>query len=285
MLEFLPEDMRNEILKRTRGTLTELRIRQDRPVRAAEYFCGRIIKREVTEKKASRKDIEKIILKLCDFSIYSKETNIKNGYITSKNGERVGICGTVVYDGEKVSTIKEFSSLVVRIPNDISGCSVGFISGFTEKPLNVLVVSPPYNGKTTFIRDLGRQYSDRFGINALFIDERDELTGGGAYYLGKNSDVMKYCDKAFGIRCGVRNLNPDVIVCDEIMSSADADALKFAKESGVKIIASAHSDNLENIIQKEELSKIFKCFMFDIILFLKDFSVSSVYDGKLNKLC
>ena len=191
----------------------------------------------------------------------------------------------MVYDGQNVIAIKNFSSLTVRIPNDIAGCSLNFITKFVLKPISVLVVSPPYNGKTTFIRDLGRQYSDRFGCNALFIDERDELSGGGAFYLGKRADVMKYCDKDFGIRCGIRNLNPDVIICDEIMSLKDGEALKFARESGVNIIASAHSDNLENLILKKELSEIIKRFTFDVIVFLKEFSAVGYYDGNLKEIC
>ncbi len=283
MLNFLPSKARNEIT-RVPLKLNEVRIRRNLPVTAiyaADYGIRKIVYNDLV---FSEKDIEDCIFRLCDYSIFGAEESIKNGFITSEEGERVGICGSIVNDGTGIATIKDFSSMVIRIPNDIENCSESFISQYLKVPADCLVVSKPYHGKTTFIRDLGRAYSDKFGLNTLFVDERDELSIGGHEYLGKNSDVIRFGKKADSIRYGIRSINPQAIVCDEIMTVSDADAVSFAAKCGVKIIASAHGDSMENILKRQEINAIIKCFTFDYILFLNEFEVTEVYNRNLVKL-
>ncbi len=272
MLNFLPSDDKNEILK-IRGKTEELRIRAGLPI-SVTYSADGIRKKKLLSKVYSYKDIDEILLKLCDYSVFGKDESIRQGFITSSEGERVGICGNVVKDEEKISTIKQITSMCVRLPNDVEGLALPFFRKIGEKTSSVLVISPPAQGKTTFLRDLGRIYSDKKDKNVLFIDERDEFSASGRFFLGKNSDILKYADKNYGFKNGVRTLNPDVIVCDELMTESDLSSCVQSAASGVKTISSVHSDCLKNLLKKPMFSEVLKKRVFE-------YYVELSYGGKI----
>ena len=280
MLEYLGDKIKNEIFSFTNyDNLTEIRVRAAKGV-FISYFDNY---RKLSENRLTYipdiADVEKIVLRLCNFSVFCAEESIKQGYITSNDGERVGICGKCVIGvGGKVQTIKDISSLVIRIPKQIKGFLQSFFDKYyTDSIKSCLVVSPPFGGKTTFIRELGRLISDEKKTDVLFVDERDELSASGKFDLGKNSDIMRYCDKRFGFYNGVRALNPKVIVCDELMDDNDVKGVIFAAASGVKTIATIHGNNLKDLQNKSEFNEIIKSGIFDIILELKDFIPKKVY--------
>lgn len=281
MLNFLSEQEKNEVL-RTRGEIEEIRVRLGRPLVVC-YFADGEHRKKTLNKVYDKNDIDDLVMKLCDRSVYSKGESIKEGYITSSEGERAGLCGQLVKKGETVIAVKEVTSLCIRFPNDVIDLSFPFFDKYLKNTASCLVISPPAQGKTTFLRDLGRQISDKEDKNVLFIDERDEFSAGGRFYLGKNSDVIKYSDKAFGFYNGVRTMNPDVIVCDEIMNESDLSACLFAAASGVKILASAHSDNLKNLLKKPIFSAILSKKLFDYFIELKFGESVAVYNGNGEK--
>ena len=277
MLDFLPTQLKQSVLS-CFATIYEVRIRIDKPI-IVKGDNGLNVQHKEIKYLVNKKDLEQIILRLCNHSIFSVETSLKNGFITSTNGERVGLCGEVVYLADEVKSVKNFTSIIIRLPNYVYGCSEDFVKVIKE-PKSCLIFSPPFHGKTTFIRDLGRAYSDNFNQNVLYIDERDELGGGGAFNLGKNADVLRFSSKKFGFLNGVRAYNPDVIVCDEIMSNDDCLGVEFARSSGVKVIASAHADNIENLLKKQNISKIMKTNTFDYVLRLSNFKIDKIYGEK-----
>lgn len=46
--------------------------------------------------------------KICNYSLYAYEDDIKRGFITVKGGNRVGICGKAVIENGHVTTLKTF---------------------------------------------------------------------------------------------------------------------------------------------------------------------------------
>ncbi len=284
MLKFLPQTVIGDIIKLSCDNLCEVRIRAGENVKiAVKDGEGLAVKK--LGYKFSKEDIENCIMKLCDFSYSTVEEHVKNGFITSKEGERVGFCGECVTDNGKITAVKNITSLCIRYPKNVVGCAEKFFGKYiNNSPRSCLVISPPSQGKTTFIRDLGRLYSDKLGINVLFIDERDELSAGGNFYLGENSDVLRFADKNYGFKCGVRTLNPKVIVCDELMGDSDAEAVLFASSSGVKVISSVHSSNLKNLLKKQEISAILKCFTFEYLIELENFKIKKVYNENFQEV-
>lgn len=222
-------------------------------------------------------------MKLCDYSLFSVEESLKRGFITSECGERVGVCGEVVYENGEVKGIKNFTSLCVRYPRAVKGCSDEFFRRYIKSNSSVLVFSPPFHGKTTFIRDLGRNYSDKLNLNVLFVDERDELILPNTY-AGSSFDVLKYADKPYGLNSGVRTLNPDVIITDELTCAEDFLSVRNCVRSGVKIVASLHADKIENVVKRLENYAILDFLTFDYFVELNGFKVSGVYDGEMKTI-
>lgn len=274
MLDFLPTQLKQNVLSNF-NSVYEVRIRVGKPITIKGKIGADVLTREVNN-LLNMDDVEKIIMRLCNHSLYSVDSSLKSGFITSSNGERVGICGEVVYFANEIQTIKNFTSLVIRFPNCAYGCSEEFVKTI-DTPKSCLIFSPPFHGKTTFIRDLGRAYSDVYNQNVLYVDERDELSGGGFFNLGKKADVLRFSNKAFGFTNGVRAYNPDVIVCDELMTNDDCCGVKFASNSGVKVVASVHANNIENLLKKQNISEIIKSNTFDCILSLNNFKIDKIY--------
>ena len=87
----------------------------------------------------------------------SGKTNdeIINGYISYTGGIRIGVAGEVVTQNNIVKTIKNISSLNIRIPHQIKNCSLNTYSSLVSNNQikSTLVVSSPGAGKTTYIRE------------------------------------------------------------------------------------------------------------------------------------
>ena len=220
MLDFLPAFLQSKILSEYER-LCEVRLRTDMPVMVVYNEKG-LIKRKLLSNVMTKEQIEECVMRLCDYSLYSVEYALKNGYITSKDGERVGICGECVKNASgQITSLKNFTSLCVRFPRGVKGCSDNFFNAyFNGTAKSCLVFSPPFQGKTTFIRDLGRNCAENLSLNVLYIDERNEFAIDSAE-LGNTYDVIKYADKAVGFGCAVRTLNPDVVICDELTYKND----------------------------------------------------------------
>ena len=162
----------------------ELRIRQNKPIQIC--YKGKYLEIKKSDGLyqhpiiASKEIIEFIISLATKNSLYAYEDQIKNGYIVTDNGIRIGLCGTVVTRNEQVTFIKNITSLNLRIAHRIQGCSrkiINYIiSNSTVK--NTLIISEPGAGKTTLLRDMVEVLSKQFNIpNILVIDERFELAG------------------------------------------------------------------------------------------------------------
>ena len=59
--------------------------------------------------------------------MYAYIEQLKQGFLTIRGGHRVGICGTVVMDHDKVKTIRHISGLNIRIAHEVKGCADTFI--------------------------------------------------------------------------------------------------------------------------------------------------------------
>lgn len=280
MLDFIPPFLKAKILSE-HPDVCEVRVRANLPVCVSYFDCGNP-RKEFLNNVLTAPQIEDCVMKLCDYSLYSVENALKLGYVTSKDGERVGICGECVKDGTgRVLGIKDFTSICVRYPRAVIGCSDSFFNKYVETPSSCLVYSKPFQGKTTFIRDLARNFGKKFDTDVLFVDERNEFNVCGAD-LGRTADVIKFADKNFGFRCGIRAMNPGVVVCDEMTTNEDFSAAAYAALSGVKVIASTHSDKIENIKKLLINSGVFECFSFDFYIELIGCKVNKVYDYGMN---
>ena len=178
----------------------------------------------------------------CRYSMHNYEKDIANGFITLKGGHRAGFSGSAVYTDDKLSYIKNISSVNIRIAREHIGCSDVLSELFErERVKGLLIVGKPLSGKTTILRDLCRIIGDKYRL--AVIDERNEIAacyeGVNQLSTGSLSDIFTGFEKNDGIERAIRTMSPDYIVLDEL--GADLDNIENMLNSGVGLIMTAHA--------------------------------------------
>lgn len=276
--KILPQDIKSALYSLSaarRNTLTEIRLRLGKAPAArdrAEEFslCG------ADKIKVGREHIDAVILRAFRNSIHSHKREMCQGYITIEGGSRVGFCGTAALNPENnfcIENIKDISSVNIRIAHEIKGCGAEIYDKyFSQKPVSMLIAGPPSCGKTTILRDLTRLAGNSRRVS--LIDERCEIAAACKGFpqndVGVMTDVFDGYGKYDGIMTAVKVMSPEVIVCDEIGADEDFNALVYALNSGVKIIATCHCENSDELIKKPVISKLIDYGAFDIALMLGD---------------
>ena len=270
VLDIFPNNIKQIIESLEIKELEEIRIKVDKPL------LLQIGRHEIQQDYyPTKEDVKNILYKLSNFSLYAVSEELKQGFITVKGGHRVGICGNCVMERNKVKTIKDISSINVRVCREIIDCSNKVIPYIVENNnvYNSIIISPPKCGKTTILRDIARKLSDGMpslefrGKKISIIDERSEI--GGCYngipqlQIGIRTDIFDNCPKSEGIMMAIRSMSPDIIICDEIGSKADVESILMALSSGVKLITTIHGFGIEDLTNREVFkdligNKVFK---------------------------
>lgn len=241
----------------------EIRIRVGQPIcikgnNFEEFFTYKI----------KPEDIIKILENFSNNSIYSVQNEINSGFLTVKGGHRVGITGTCVFEDNRIKNIKYISSLNIRVAREVIDCGSKILNYIIDnkKFSNTLILSPPGCGKTTIIRDIIRQLSDGNDIcnsyNIGLVDERSEIAamykGVPQNNIGKRTDVMNNCYKGIGMKMLIRSMGPQIIATDEIGGVKDEEAMFEAVYSGVKLLLTAHGEEIKDVSKNIIDSKVFK---------------------------
>ena len=178
-------------------------------------------------------------------SPYFAASGIRNGYISTAGGVRVGLCGRMRPGTENMWSMTGLTSAVIRIPREVRGCG----ERFCDLPFaSTLILSPPGAGKTTLLRDMIRCLSDG-GMRVSLCDERGEVAAAGdnGFYfdIGERTDVLSDCAKAEAAFQVLRTMNPQIIAMDEITSARDTAVCRAAAGCGVALLATAHAGSVE----------------------------------------
>lgn len=281
--KYLCDTVREAVIGADINKAEEIRIRIGKNI---------IIKYTDSEKKLpyiiNCEDINNIYGRLTQYSPYAFKEEINSGYITLEGGYRVGIAGTVVEEMGSIKNIKNISSMNIRIAREIKGCSSGVLNYIRG---NTLIASPPGGGKTTFLRDLVRAWSN-YGRNIVVIDERNEISGTymgiSQLDLGERTDVIVNVNKTKGFEMALRALAPDIIAADEIGGQADINTIQKALNCGVTILCTLHSGGAEDILNKKEIYTFFNNKVFDTYVFMnknsKNNRVEKIWDKEMNTI-
>ena len=282
ILKYFPIEIRNAILLCEGINLEELceiRIRVNREIVLRDRVRDYIVKRNEKDFIISKESILRIFESICSNSVYAFTDEIANGFITIYGGHRVGIAGKALYKNGKIYLIKDISGLNFRIAREIIGVANKIIPQIkvNNEFVNTLIISPPGLGKTTLLRDLIRQISNT-GYNVSIIDERSEIAacflGVPQNDIGIRSDVMDLVGKVDGIKMMVRSMRPDFIATDEIGTDEDAEAILYALNSGVKIIATAHGNCVEDLYKSKKMKELFENNVFKKIVLITKNEIS-----------
>ena len=217
-----------------------------------------------------RKHMEELLEKITKSSLYSVKDEIKNGYITIDNGHRIGICGTAVMTDDKVEFIKDISSMNIRLAGEFIGISDALMGDIICDGIkNTIIISSPGCGKTTLLRDIIRNISDR-GYCVGVADERCEIAsmknGISGFNLGGHTSVLDNCPKAYAMTTLLRSMAPDVIATDELGTDSDVEAVGKIINSGVSIIATAHSRDIKQLTDRDVFKRLLPIFDIAVVL-------------------
>ncbi len=224
-------------------------------------------------------DMRRIFDSLCRYSIHSNAANIRECFVTVTGGHRAGICGTAVYNGERVETVRDISGINFRVARECIGAADRIMKEcMKNSPKSVLVCGEPSSGKTTVLRDLCRQLGNRYSVS--LIDERSEIAasvkGKNCNDVGINTDVFNGFTKCSGIISALRVMSPTFIVCDEIGTDEDISAVKNAFGCGVRIAASVHAGSPEDIFGRKNISCLCKAGYFEYAAFVKNGNLEKI---------
>ena len=267
----------------------EIRLRANLPVAVytgkETYFVkeqGRLTQRfDRTLPIVSSQEILDSFHHCCSYSVYSHQHEIRQGFVTMAGGHRVGVCGTAVYEENRVSGIRDISSLNIRIAREVYGAADELLGELDKEISGLLIAGPPSSGKTTILRDLARQLSMK-GKKVVVIDERGEL-GGAFEGICQNdlglSDVLTGFPKGEGILQAVRCLSPELIICDEAGSRQEAAAIEEGLNAGVGLITTLHAGSLEEIYRRSQGRQLLQSGAFYRIVLLEGRSVPGTVQG------
>lgn len=260
-INLLPIWLRDSVDKHGSNTLQELRLRLNSPPELITSTGNISLARHVCAD-----DLRFCINVASRYSPWTAGT-ISQGYLTAPGGHRIGICGNSVIKEGQITGINSVTSLCMRVARDFPG-----IASRIEHNGSVLIIGKPGSGKTTLLRDLIRQMSNHGVGSVAVVDEREEIfpTAHGQYCFptGRRTDILSGCSKKQGIDIVLRSMGPAVIALDEITANEDCQALLHAGWCGVKLLATAHAADKDELFQRPVYHPILENKIFDTLLIL-----------------
>ncbi len=183
-------------------------------------------------------------------------------YVTSRVGafgkdNRAGIERTL----HRISAIRnrqgEVIGLTCRVGRAVVG-TVDIVRDVIESGKSILLLGRPGVGKTTLLREAARVMADEFAKRVVVVDTSNEIAGDGDIPhpgIGRARRMqVPHPELQHAVMIeAVENHMPQVIVIDEIGTEAEALAARTIAERGVQLIATAHGNTLDNLLQNPTL--------------------------------
>jgi stage III sporulation protein SpoIIIAA/predicted RNA-binding protein Jag len=240
LIGFLPRSLQDALASLPPEELLEVVMDVGRPPQA------RLAERAIylAETPVSHEDLQQVVQALGEFGA----------------DNRAGVEGTL----HRISAIRNrrgaIIGLTLRVGRAMSG-TIDLIRDLIEKNQSVLLLGRPGVGKTTKLREIARVLADEFNKRVVVIDTSNEIAGDGdiphrAIGSARRMQVP-HPDQQHAVMIeAVENHMPEVIIVDEIGTSAEALAARTIAERGVQLIGTAHGNKLENVLRNPTLSDL-----------------------------
>lgn len=263
---------------KNRAPIDEVRLRLGQPMYVTS--AGRDL---ISTYFVTREDIDYTVRRLSSGSLYSHAETIREGYITSRDGIRAGICGRATVCNGEITAVSDITSLSLRFPRRVRGAADAVYSFLRSRgfSVGVLIYSRPGIGKTTLLRELSYLLAN--GENALriaIVDTRCEISACCDELA--TADVLLSYPREAGIQIAVRTLSPRYIICDEIGCESDAHAIFEGARSGVCFAATAHGESFDEVMRSEYLRCLWESGIFGAAVGLRARKEDGGYESELS---
>ena len=254
----------------TLDEVREIRFRAEAPL---ALVTGRKIL--LGEKILSGELVARTAQRMCQNSLYAKQEELKNGFVTLPGGHRAGFCGRAVMEGGRVRFLTDISSINLRIAHEIRGAADKVLPHLLcgNDIYNTLIVSPPGAGKTTLLRDIARLLgSQKMGFRVGIADERGEIAamyrGVPQCDVGIFTDVYDGFPKAAAMEMLLRGMSPKVVITDELGDEADEEAVRALTHRGVRVICSLHGTGRDDALARPGIGALLRGGIFKKVITL-----------------
>lgn len=284
LLSFLPDRIKSYLIEYTKGNpytvINEIRLHSN----SFMVLISSLINIK-TDLYINVSDIEETVISLCSGSVYSHFDTIKEGYISVGMGIRAGVCGKASFQNGMISGISDFSSINIRMPKRIYSAGDYVYKILKESNFNssILIYSAPGVGKTTILRELIYKLSSmpspiRFSV----IDSREEIITEDS--IDASMDIYLAYPKGIAITLATRTMTPQLIICDEISTLDESEAILSSVNCGVKIIATTHASSFEELKNKKQIAALLNSSVFDYAIGVERLQGSKRYIYTLDSL-
>ena len=241
LLEVLPEVVQASLAtEASREQLLEVVLDLGRVPEAR--YPGRV--RALAEAPLDRADLAAVVERLGSFG----------------GDNRAGIERTL----HRISAIRNRTGTIVgltcRVGRAVFG-TVAMVRDLLDSGESLLLMGRPGVGKTTALREIARVLADDLDKRVVVIDTSNEIAGDGdiphpAIGRARRMQVATPELQHQVMIEAVENHMPEVIVIDEIGTELEAQAARTIAERGVMLVATAHGNELANLIKNPTLSDL-----------------------------
>ncbi|WP_254896275.1 AAA family ATPase [Synechococcus sp. HK05] len=164
----------------------------------------------------------------------------------------------------RISAIRNRTGTIVgltcRVGRAVFG-TVAMVRDLMDSGQSLLLMGRPGVGKTTALREIARVLADDLGKRVVVIDTSNEIAGDGdiphpAIGRARRMQVARPELQHQVMIEAVENHMPEVIVIDEIGTELEAQAARTIAERGVMLVATAHGNELANLVKNPTLSDL-----------------------------
>ena len=150
--------------------------------------------------------------------------------------------------------------LTCRVGRAVFG-TVAMVRDLLDSGQSLLMMGRPGVGKTTALREIARVLADDLERRVVVIDTSNEIAGDGdiphpAIGRARRMQVARPELQHQVMIEAVENHMPEVIVIDEIGTELEAQAARTIAERGVQLVATAHGNELANLVKNPTLSDL-----------------------------
>jgi stage III sporulation protein SpoIIIAA len=176
------------------------------------------------------------------------------------NDNRAGIERTLHRISALRNRVGEIIGLTCRAGRAVRG-TVDIVRDVIERGDSVLILGRPGVGKTTLLREAARVLADELDKRVVVVDTSNEIAGDGniphpGIGRARRLQVPSPAQQHAVMIEAVENHMPEVVVIDEIGTEAEAQAARTIAERGVQLVATAHGNTLDNLMQNPTLADL-----------------------------